>query len=98
MRAALLLTLVILSGVAQAAEFEVQLNDGRRAWSSSELLVHPQARDIEIIDDVSYKRTMHYSAVPVSALLEGIEPGDHLQAVALDGFSAELPASILLAR
>lgn len=98
MRAALLLTLVILSGVAQAAEFEVQLNDGRRAWSSSELLVHPQARDIEIIDDVSYKRTMHYSAVPVSALLEGIEPGDHLQAVALDGFAAELPASILLAR
>lgn len=98
MRAALLLILVILSGVTQAAEFEVQLNDGRRAWSSSELLEHPQARDIEIIDDVSYKRTMHYRAVPVSALLEGIEPGDHLQAVALDGFAAELPASILLAK
>lgn len=98
MRAALLLTLIILSGVAQAAEFEVQLNDGQRVWSSSELLEHPLARDIEIIDDVSYKRTMRYRAVPISTLLEGIEPGDHLQAVALDGFAAELPASILLAK
>lgn len=98
MRAALLLTLIILSCAAQAAEFEVQLNDGRHAWSSSELLEHPQARDIEIIDDVSYKRTMHYRAVPISALLEGVAPGDHLQAVALDGFAAELPAAILLAK
>lgn len=98
MRAALLLTLIILSCAAQAAEFEVQLNDGRHAWNSSELLEHPQARDIEIIDDVSYKRTMHYRAVPISALLEGVAPGDHLQAVALDGFAAELPAAILLAK
>ena len=97
MRAMLLLALIILNNVAQAAEFEVQLTDGRHAWSSSELLNHPQARDIEIADDVSYKRAMHYRAVPLSALLEGVTPGDHLQAVALDGFAAELPAAILLA-
>lgn len=97
MRAVLLLTLIILSNVVQAAEFEVLLTDGRHAWSSSELLNHPQARDIEITDDVSYKRAMHYRAVPLSVLLDGVTPGDHLQAVALDGFAAELPAAILLA-
>jgi len=98
MKAALLLTLTILSSVAQAAEFEVQLNNGQHTWSSSELLNHPQARDIDIANDVSYKRPMQYRAVPISALLEGAAPGDHLQAVAQDGFAAELPASILLAK
>ncbi len=93
----LLFSLIVLSCTAQAAEFEVQLNDTRHAWSSSELLNHPQAREIEIADDVSYKRPMKYRAVPISALLDGVTPGDHLQAVALDGFAAELPAAILLA-
>ena len=98
MKAALFLALTILSSVAQAAKFEVQLNESQHAWSSSELLNHPQAREIEIVNDVSYKRSMHYRAVPMSALLEGAAPGDHLQAVALDGFAAELPAAILLAK
>jgi len=94
---ALLFALITLSGAAQAAEFEVQLDDTRHTWSSEELLNHPQARDIEVSDDVSYKRSMQYRAVPISALLDGVTPGDHLQAVALDGFAAELPAAILLA-
>ncbi|WP_161865390.1 c-type cytochrome [Pseudomonas yangonensis] len=97
MKLILLLALISLTSALQAAEFEVQLEDGRRAWSSSELLKHPQARDIEISDDVSYQRSMRYRAVPLSVLLEGVTPGDHLQAVALDGFAAELPAAILLA-
>jgi hypothetical protein len=97
MRVILLLALITLASALQAAELEVRFKDGRHAWSSSELLKHPQARDIEIIDDVSYKRTMRYRAVPLSALLEGVTPGDHLQAVALDGFAAELPAATLLA-
>ena len=33
----------------------------------------------------------------VLKVLDGIAPGDHLQAVALDGFAAELPAASLLA-
>jgi len=46
---------------------------------------------------VAYKRAMSYRAVPLAALLDGVQPGDHLQAVALDGFAAELPAAPLLA-
>jgi mono/diheme cytochrome c family protein len=95
---ALLLALLVLSGTAQAAQLEIHLNGGQRNWSSGELLNHPQARDIEIDEDVSYRRPMHYRAVPISVLLDGVSAGDHLQAVALDGFAAELPAATLLAR
>lgn len=95
---ALFLALLVMSGTAQAAQLEVQLSGGQRSWSSSELLGHPQARDIQIDEDVSYKRPMRYRAVPISALLDGVSAGDHLQAVALDGFAAELPAATLLAR
>ncbi len=95
----LLVSLMLLgcSLSLQAGEFAAQLNAGTRSWSSSELLHHPQARDIEIADDVSYKRPMRYRAVPIRALLEGVTAGDHLQAVASDGFAAELPAALLLA-
>src|SRR5690606_34168831 len=37
-----------------------------------------------------------YRAVPLAALLDGVGAGDHLQAVALDGFAAEMPAGPLL--
>lgn len=93
----LLLALLLLSATAQAAQLQIDLLGNQRSWSSSELLNHPQARDITIDEDVTYKRTMHYRAVPISTLLDGVTAGDHLQAVALDGFAAELPASSLLA-
>ncbi|HCG1028983.1 TPA: cytochrome c, partial [Pseudomonas aeruginosa] len=64
---------------------------------SEELLRHPQARDLDIPADVAYRRNMRYRAVPLAALLKGVHPEDHLQAVASDGFAAELPAAPLLA-
>lgn len=93
----LALLAALLPPLSQAAEMRVELPTGTRIWSSEQLLAHPQAQEIEISNDVAYKRAMHYRAVPLAALLEGIEPGDHLQAVALDGFAAELPAAPLLA-
>jgi hypothetical protein len=93
---ALLFVLIAISCTATAAELEIQLSGSQRTWSSSELLSHPQAQDIEIPADVTYNRTMHYRAVPVSALLEGLADDAHIQAVALDGFAAELPAALLL--
>ena len=76
----------------------VELGQSSRTWQTAQLLAHPQAQTIEIHDDVSYKRDMTYRAVPMQALLEGVKTDDHLQAVALDGFAAELPAAPLLAR
>lgn len=66
---------------------------GTQTWSSEELLRHPQARDLDIPADVAYRRNMRYRAVPLAALLKGVHPEDHLQAVASDGFAAELPAA-----
>ena len=93
-----LFLLLSLSGAATAAQLTLEIGPDSRSWQSAELLKHPQARQIEIADDVSYKRPMSYRAVPLAALLTGVQPGDHLQAVALDGFAAELPAALLLAQ
>lgn len=81
-----------------AAELVLELPGGTRIWNTAELLAHPQVQDIHIDADVAYKRGMDYRAVPLAALLEGIEAGDHLQAVALDGFAAEMAAAPLLSR
>ncbi|MDF3933956.1 c-type cytochrome [Pseudomonas citronellolis] len=88
--------LILLCPAAFAAELTLELPSGKRTLSSAELLANPQARQIEIKDDVSYKLDMHYKAVPLAALLEGVDGRDHVQAVALDGFAAELPAAPLL--
>jgi mono/diheme cytochrome c family protein len=79
-----------------AAQLNLELGAGGRTWQTEELLKHPQVQTINISDDVSYKRDMSYRAVPLAALLTGIQPDDHLQAVALDGFAAEMPAAPLL--
>lgn len=91
-----MLASVLLAFPAYAAQLTLDLANGSRTWDTAQLLKHPQARDIDIPDDVSYKRAMHYRAVPVAVLLEGVSDGDHLQAVATDGFAAEMPAGPLL--
>lgn len=83
---------------AQAADLKLELAQGRSSWTTEQLLAHPQAQPVSIAADVAYKRDMQYRAVPLAALLEGVQPGDHLQVVALDGFAAELPAAPLLTK
>ncbi|KZC34931.1 MULTISPECIES: cytochrome c [Rhodanobacter] len=81
---------------AAAAELKVDLGHGVMAYNSETLLRRPDARTIDVPADVAFRRTMHYRAVPLAALLDGIAPGDHLQFVAGDGFAAEIPAALLL--
>ncbi|MBV4537321.1 MULTISPECIES: cytochrome c [Pseudomonas] len=96
MRRCLALLVLMFSLPLHAAQLNLELGDGTHRWDSAELLSHPQARNLDIAQDVAYKRAMHYRAVPLAVLLEGIQPADHLQAVALDGFAAEMPAAPLL--
>ena len=55
--------LILLCPTVFAAELTLELPAGTRTLSSAELLGNAQARNIEIKDDVAYKRTMHYRAV-----------------------------------
>ncbi|RMO70070.1 c-type cytochrome [Pseudomonas syringae group genomosp. 3] len=96
MKALILFGVLLLSMPLSAAQLELQLGLNSRIWQTEELLNHPQLQVITVKNDVAYKKDMIYRAVPLAALLTGIKPSDHLQAIALDGFAAELAAAPLL--
>lgn len=98
MKALIVFGAMLLSMPLSAAQLDLQLGATARTWQTEELLRHPQVQTLTIKNDVSYKRDMTYRVVPMAALLTGIQPQDHLQAVALDGFAAELAAAPLLNR
>ena len=87
---------LLLSLPAAAAQLTIELDHTSKTWQTADLLKHPDVQTVQIVGDVSYKRTMAYRAVPLAALLPGVAPGNHLQAIALDGFAAELTAAPLL--
>lgn len=87
---------LLLSLPAAAAQLTIELDHTSKTWQTADLLKHPDVQTVQIVGDVSYKRTMTYRAVPLAALLPGVAPGNHLQAIALDGFAAELTAAPLL--
>ncbi|MFK0314176.1 c-type cytochrome [Pseudomonas sp. NPDC090233] len=96
MRHCIALLALLFNLPLSAAQLHLELGGTPRQWDSAELLSLPQAREISVEQDVSYKRPMRYRAVPLASLLQGIDARDHLQAVALDGFAAEMPAAPLL--
>ncbi|WP_054920508.1 MULTISPECIES: c-type cytochrome [Pseudomonas] len=96
MKPILALFALLLSLPAAAAQLTIELDHTHKTWETAELLKHPDAQTVQIVDDVSYKRNMTYRAVPLAVLLPGLKSANHLQAVALDGFAAELAAAPLL--
>ena len=87
---------LLLCPTLYAAQLELPKGSGSRTWQTEELLGLTQT--ITVRDDVSYKHDMTYRAVPMAVLLKGTKADDHLQAVALDGFAAEMEAAPLLNR
>lgn len=81
---------------AQAAELKVDLGHGVTTYRTENLLKRHDVRTINVLADVAFRRTMSYRAVPLMALLKGIDAGAHLQFVGSDGFAAEIPAALIL--
>jgi mono/diheme cytochrome c family protein len=79
-----------------AADLNVDTGHGAHIWTTEQLLARPDAQNITIPIDVAFRRTMQYRAVPLRALLPGLEPSDRLQFVANDGFSVDIPAELIL--
>jgi mono/diheme cytochrome c family protein len=99
-RVAALFFLLLASSIAHAAEPTVQVEVGteKRAFTRDELLARPDAVSIEVEKEVTSGAPMTYRAVPASALLSGMTfpPGSVLEAVAIDGFAAQIPLDLML--
>jgi mono/diheme cytochrome c family protein len=100
MRALLLLCCLLLPGRAHADEpaLTITMGSDTRSFTRRELLLRPDATTIEVARDISYRVPMTYRAVPVASLLAGITlPDDSvIEAVALNGFVAQIPPGLLL--
>jgi mono/diheme cytochrome c family protein len=66
-------------------------------YTAAALLARRDAVSITVQDDVSYRRTMTYRAVPLLALLSGARDSrfDTLEARATDGFVAQIPLDLV---
>jgi mono/diheme cytochrome c family protein len=103
MRAGVLVLAVLLAGwllPAGAAEPVLKLAVGGRTltFTAAQLLARPDVADVKVLRDPAYGRPMTYRAVPLAALILplGMKQDDTLEAVALDGFVAQLPGSMVL--
>jgi mono/diheme cytochrome c family protein len=90
-------TSFISNSLAQAAEPALELNfhNQHQVLPRSELLKNPAIRTIVIPEDVAYKRTMTYRALPLRAIARNLEQAKAVQFKAEDGFVATLPVSLL---
>jgi len=99
-RALLLLCCLLLPGLAHADEptLTITVGNDMRSFTRRELLLRPDATTIEVARDISYRVPMTYRAVPVASLLAGITLPDSsvIEAVALNGFVAQIPPGLLL--
>ena len=98
---ALFFCLVLLPlGLAQADEptITIMVGDNQRRFTRGELLTRPDSTTIEVARDVTYRRPVSYRAVRVPSLLAGmtLPPDSVIEAVALDGFIAQLPPDLVL--
>jgi mono/diheme cytochrome c family protein len=91
-----LLTICTLPWPVAAAELKIDLGHGVATYRTEALLKRPEIRTISVPADVAFHRPMRYRALPLTALLDGLGTGDHLQFVSGDGFAAEIPAALLL--
>jgi hypothetical protein len=100
MRALVLLCFLLLPDLTQADEPTITVTVGNetRSFTRGEFLARPDATTIEVARDVTYRVSITYRAVPIASLLAEmtLPPDSVIEAVALDGFIAQLPPDLVL--
>lgn len=76
---------------------DIAIGGQTRQFERDALLRRPDAARVDIANDVAYGRAMSYRAVPLAALLAGLDPpvNSVIESIALDGFAAQLPLDLL---
>jgi mono/diheme cytochrome c family protein len=90
--------LFLMSRVASADPvLDIVISGQARQFGRDELLHRPDVAQVAVANDVAYGKAMSYRAVPLAALLVGLNPPADtvIESVALDGFVAHLPFDIL---
>jgi mono/diheme cytochrome c family protein len=99
LRALVFGALLLTPGLARAADptLEIAVGGETRSFTRDQLLARPDATIIEVARDVAYGGPMTYRAVPVAALLSSLNfpPDSVVEAVAVDGFVAQIPLDLL---
>ncbi|HEY4145394.1 cytochrome c [Pinirhizobacter sp.] len=92
----LLALLLALPGAGAAQDLRIEGLGQVRVLTAAQMRARPDARDILVPDDPVYHRDMHYRAVPLRSLLSGLAADAHVQFVATDGFTGEVPAHLVI--
>src|SRR5580692_10394759 len=90
--------LLLVPGSASADPvLDIVIGGQTRHFGRDELLRRPDVANVSVANDIAYGKAMTYRAVPVAALLAGLNPPDNavIESVALDGFAAQLPLNLL---
>lgn len=91
--------LFLVSTVIASADpvLDVVIGGQTRQFGRDELLRRPDVSQVTVASDVAYGKVMSYRAVPLAALLAGLNPPADtvIESVALDGFVAQLPLDTL---
>jgi mono/diheme cytochrome c family protein len=92
-----LATLMALTVSSWSLAASQVLTVDQKKYSAEELLGRSDATSITVPDDVSYRRSMTYKAVPLRALLPAPQGDryDTLEAKATDGFVAQIPLELV---
>jgi len=85
-----------LPGALADPVLDVAIGGETRHFARDALLARPDVTTVEIANDVAYGKTMRFRAIPLAALLAGLNaPDSVIETVALDGFAAQLPLDLV---
>ncbi|MFO1057466.1 MAG: c-type cytochrome [Dongiaceae bacterium] len=84
--------------VAAGPALKLAVGGRTASYSAADLLARPDLTEVKVLKDPGYGKPMTYRAVPLAALVAplGMKADDTLEVVALDGFVAQLPGTMVL--